>query len=224
MSEEESKDKTIINCGYITADKQVLSKFESELRKMLPFSQFYLYENNGSFCREQALINLGLIRSKSYELLADRFNYQLLYSEPNGSEVTHLNAKESKQKYRHLIDNWLDEKYKDLKTSDLDRELKNKTKVLNWSNENIGCALKLDINDYISAKKLIDKEFDLVIVDLRKDLSNLKITLHLVKKHIERGKVIGFISNHEYKTLERIKCDYEIVGEYGHLTIVHIKN
>jgi len=223
LSDSESKEKTIINCGFITADKKALTRLESELRKMLPFSQFYLFENNGSFCREQALINLGLIRSNNYKILEDKYNHQLLHSKPNGSEVTHLNAKESKQDYQYLIDMWLDEDYKNLKLSILDKELMDKNKVLNWSNENIINTYRVDFADFISAKKMVYQTFDLVIVDLRRDLANLKIVLHLVKNHIEKTRVIGFVSNQEYKTLERINCNYEIIGEYGHLTIVHIK-
>ena len=66
-------------------------------------------------------------------------------------------------------------------------------------------------------------QIDLVIVDLRRDVSNLKIVMHLVEKHIEKGKVIGLCSNQEHKTLEAIKCNYEVIGEHGHLLLVHIK-
>jgi hypothetical protein len=118
---------------------------------------------------------------------------------------------------------WLDEDYKNLKLSILDKELMDKNKVLNWSNENIINTYRVDFADFISAKKMVYQTFDLVIVDLRRDLANLKIVLHLVKNHIEKTRVIGFVSNQEYKTLERINCNYEIIGEYGHLTIVHIK-
>ena len=223
LSEDEFKNKSIINCGYVTADKKALSSLDSELRKMLPFSQFYLFDCNGSFCREQALINLGLIRSNNFEILADNFNHQLLHADPNNSSVIHLNGKESKQKYKYLIDEWLDIKFEDLKISIIDKEIKDKNKILNWTHEYIKHSIKLDFNDFISAKKMINEAFDLVFIDLRRDLSNLKIVMHLIEKHLEKGKVIGLCSNQEYKNLQTTQCNYEIIGEHGHLLLVHIK-
>ncbi len=223
LNQDEFENKSIINCGYITADKKALSTLESELRKMLPFSQFYLFDNNGSFCREQALINLGLIRSNNFQILEDKFNHQLLHADPNDSTVIHLNGKESKQKYKYLIEEWLDSEFNNLKKSIIDNEVKNKNKVVNWTHEHINHSIKLDFDDFVSAKKLINEDVDLVIVDLRRDVSNLKIVMHLVEKHIEKGKVIGLCSNQEHKTLEAIKCNYEVIGEHGHLLLVHIK-
>jgi hypothetical protein len=223
LSQDEFENKTIINCGYLTADKKTLSILDSELRKMLPFSQFYLFENNGSFCREQALINLGLIRSRNFEILDDTFNHQLLHADPNDSAVIHLNGKESKQKYKYLIDEWLDNEFDQLKKSIIDKEVENKNKVLNWTDVHINHSIKIDFNDFVSAKKLIDEVFDLVFIDIRRDVANLKIVMHLIAKHLEKGKVIGLCSNQECKTLEAIKCNYEVIGEHGHLLLVHIK-
>jgi hypothetical protein len=219
----ESKSNVIINCGYVTADKKALSILESEIRKMLPSSQFYLFENNGSVCREQALLNLGLIRSNNFIILSDNYNHQLLHSEPNDSQVIHLNGKETKQTYKYLVDEWLDLEFEDLKISIIDKEIKDKNKILNWTHEHIKHSIKLDFNDFISAKKMINEAFDLVFIDLRRDLSNLKIVMHLIKKHLEKGKVIGLCSNQEYKNLQTIQCNYEIIGEHGHLLLVHIK-
>jgi hypothetical protein len=70
---------------------------------------------------------------------------------------------------------------------------------------------------------MINEAFDLVFIDLRRDLYNLKIVMHLIKKHLEKGKVIGLCSNQEYKNLQTIQCNYEIIGEHGHLLLVHIK-
>jgi hypothetical protein len=219
----ESKSNVIINCGYVTADKKALSILESEIRKMLPSSQFYLFENNGSVCREQALLNLGLIRSNNFIILSDNYNHQLLHSEPNNSQVIHLNGKETKQTYKYLVDEWLDLEFEDLKISIIDKEIKDKNKILNWTHEHIKHSIKLDFNDFISANKMINEAFDLVFIDLRRDLSNLKIVMHLIKKHLEKGKVIGLCSNQEYKNLQTIQCNYEIIGEHGHLLLVHIK-
>jgi hypothetical protein len=223
ISQDEFENKSIINCGYVTADKKTLSILDSELRKMLPFSQFYLLENNGSFCREQALINLGLIRSNNFEILNDTFNHQLLHADPNDSTVIHLNGKESKQKYKYLIDEWLDDEFGDLKKSLIEKEIKNRNKVLNWTNEHINHSIKLDFNDFVSAKKLINEDLDLAFIDLRRDVANLKIVMHLIEKYLEKGKVIGLCSNQEYKNLQTIQCNYEIIGEHGHLLLVHIK-
>jgi len=220
----ESESNVIINCGYVTADKKALSILESEIRKMLPSSQFYLFENNGSVCREQALFNLGLIRSNNFVILSDNFNHQLLHSDPNDSEVIHLNGKETKQTYKYLIDHWIDKVFTTLKSSLLDREIQDKEKILNWTNENIENAIKLYLDDFISAKKMVNEKFDLVLVDLRRDLSNLKIVLHLIKNHMERGKVIGLCSNQERRLLETTQCNHEVIGEHGHLILVHIKN
>jgi len=223
LSQDEFENKSIINCGYVTADKKTLSILDSELRKMLPFSQFYLFENNGSFCREQALINLGLIRSNNFEILDNTFNHQLLHADPNDSAVIHLNGKESKLKYKYLIDEWLDNEFDQLKKSIIDKEVENKNKVLNWTDVHINHSIKIDFNDFVSAKKLIDEVFDLVFIDIRRDVANLKIVMHLIAKHLEKGKVIGLCSNQECKTLEAIKCNYEVIGEHGHLLLVHIK-
>jgi hypothetical protein len=223
LSEDEFENKSIINCGYITSDKKSLSSLDCELRKILPFSQFYLIDNNESPCREQALINLGLIRSNNFEILDDTFNHQLLHADLNNSTVIHLNGKESKQKYKYLINEWLDNEFTDLKISIIDKEIKNKNKVLNWTNEHINHSIKLDFNDFLSAKKLINEDLDLVFIDLRRDVANLKIVMHLIEKYLEKGKVIGLCSNQEYKNLQTIQCNYEIIGEHGHLLLVHIK-
>jgi hypothetical protein len=189
---------------------------------MLPFSQFYLHENNGSICREQALINLGMIRSKNYKLLEDRFNHQLLHSVPNGSEVTHLNAKESKIKYQYLIDDWVDETYLELKKTIIDKLILDKPKILNWSHENIKNTINIGFNNFVTAKKIVNQDLDLVFIDMRRDLSNLKIVLHIVKNYILTGKVIGICSNQEYKMLDNIECTYELIGDQGPLTLVWI--
>jgi hypothetical protein len=51
---------------------------EDELRKLLPSSQFYLCFNNEAWVREQALINLSLIRSIFKKTV---FNIYLLIKE-----------------------------------------------------------------------------------------------------------------------------------------------
>jgi hypothetical protein len=147
----------------------------------------------------------------------------LLHADLNNSTVIHLNGKESKEKYKYLIDEWLDNEFTDLKISIIDKEIKNKNKVLNWTNEHINHSIKLDFNDFLSAKKLINEDLDLVFIDLRRDVANLKIVMHLIEKYLEKGKVIGLCSNQEYKNLQTIQCNYEIIGEHGHLLLVHIK-
>ena len=62
FNEEEKNNKDILNCGFLTGNKESFMILEDELRKMLPESQFYLANVKHSIPREQALINLALIR------------------------------------------------------------------------------------------------------------------------------------------------------------------
>jgi predicted nucleotidyltransferase len=87
ITSEEYISKDIINCGFITGTKQSLTKLDHELRKMLPKSQFYLFENNGSFCREQAVINVALIRANNFKILNDTYNYQLLHADYKENKI-----------------------------------------------------------------------------------------------------------------------------------------
>ena len=111
INEFEHSHKDILNCGFITSSKKELMILEDELRKLLPNSQFYLCFNNGAGVREQALINLALIRTNAYQILDYSFNQQLLYLPLIENACLHLNATETKKIYSYLVDEQCDDSF-----------------------------------------------------------------------------------------------------------------
>ncbi len=212
--------KTIINCGFITGKKQDFNKIDCELRKMLPQSQFYLFESNGSFCREQALINLSIIRTNNYTILDDTYNYQLLHSECQEKKVIHLNGTPTKEKYKDLINKYLDEDYLELKQSIFQEITEGYSSILNWSNIYIPNAIFVEKNNYIDAKKLLRNKYDMIIVDLNRSPANIKIVIEMCK---QIDFIFGIVDQEKLNMLKSLDIETEIIGNDKDVTIVKIK-
>lgn len=81
LSPQEINDEFIMNSGVIAGSRSALLSFESELKKILPLSEFYFNENESNGLREQAVANLAVIRHKDYEILHKQYNLQVLWEE-----------------------------------------------------------------------------------------------------------------------------------------------
>lgn len=212
---EEINHKDILNCGFITASKKEIMIFEDELRSLLPDSQFYLCFNNGAGAREQALINLALLRSKNYHILDYSYNQQLLYLPIIENANLHLNAPETKQKYKYLIDQQCDDAFRILNKNLLEdylsiNDFKNILCIgdLNFKN-------KISNFDWVTLKQQAKKEnsFDCIVYDHFDDLPNTKIKLHLINKILQEGKVIILTAKENIEIFNLLDIEYELLGK-----------
>lgn len=71
----------IINSGVIAGKKKGILGIEDTLRRLMPQSLFYLNENINTPVREQALMNLAMIRYRDVEILHKKYNLQVLWEE-----------------------------------------------------------------------------------------------------------------------------------------------
>jgi hypothetical protein len=220
ITSEEYASKNIINCVFITGTKHSITKLDHEIRKMLPKSQFYLLENNGSFCREQALINIALIRSKNYEILNDTYNYQLLHAEYKENKIIHLNGTPTKEKYKELINNILDHEYQKLKENIFQELVKDKSSVLNWTNIYIPGSVFIERNNFVEAKKIIKNNYEIIFIDLLRSISNIKIVLEICK---HKDNLLAILNNESLEIIKALNVEYKVIGNDKDLTIVKLK-
>ena len=223
INEFENNHKDILNCGFITGSKKELMILEDELKKLLPNSQFYLCFNNGAGVREQALINLALIRTNNYQILDYSFNQQLLYLPVIENACLHLNAPETKKIYSYLIDKECDDAFETMNKNLLEDyfeinkfqnilcigDLKFENKILN--------------NDWTSLKDLSRNinNFDCVVYDHFDDLSNTKIKLYLINKILNEGKVVVLTAKENLDIFNLLDIDYELLGtDFGREILV----
>jgi len=223
VDEFENNHKDILNCGLITGSKREFMVLEDELRKLLPSSQFYMCFNNGAKVREQALINLALIRINDYKVLDYSFNHQLLYLPLVENACLHLNALETKKTYSYLVDEQCDDSFEALNKNLFEDYIeKNKFKSilcigdLNFNN-------KILNNDWAGLKDLSRtvNNFDCVIYDHFDDLSNTKIKLHLINKILNEGKVVVLTAKENLEIFNLLEIEYEILGsDFGREILV----
>ena len=81
LNPKEINDEFIMNSGVIAGSRKALLSFDSELKKILPLSEFYFNENISNGLREQAVANLAVIRHENYEVLHKKYNLQVLWEE-----------------------------------------------------------------------------------------------------------------------------------------------
>jgi hypothetical protein len=214
LNEEEIKHKDILNCGFITSSKKELMILEDELKKLLPESQFFLCFNNGSWPREQALINLALLRTKNYHILDYTYNQQLLWLPVIENACLHLNSPEIKQTYKNLIDAQCDDAFENLNKNLFED-------YLSMNNfQNILCIGDLDFEnkisnfDWVTLKQKTKEEnsFDCVVYDHFDDISNTKIKLHLINKILNEGKVIVLTAKENIEIFDLLSIEYELLG------------
>ena len=214
ISEFEYNHKDILNCGFITGSKRELMILEDELRNLLPNSQFYLCFNNGAGVREQALINLALIRANVYQILDYSFNQQLLYLPLIENACLHLNAPETKKVFSYLIDEQCDDSFKIL-NKNLFEDYIEISKF-----ENILCIgdmnfeNKIPNSDWAGLKDLSRSvnTFDCIIYDHFDDILNTKIKLHLINKILNEGKLVVLTSKENLEIFNLLGIDYELLG------------
>jgi len=223
LNQEEINHKDILNCGFITSSKKELMILEDELRKLLPESQFYLCFNNGSWPREQALINLALLRTKNYHILDYTYNQQLLWLPMVDNACLHLNSPETKQVYKYLIDEQCDDSFENLNKNLFEDYLS----INNF--KNILCIGDLDFDnkilnsDWMTLKQQAKKEnsFDCVVYDHFDDLPNTKIKLHLINKILQEGKVVVLTSKENIEVFNLLDIEHELLGtDFGREILV----
>jgi F0F1-type ATP synthase delta subunit len=223
INEFENDHKDILNCGFITGPKKQLMILEDELKKLLPNSQFYLCFNNGAGVREQALINLALIRINNYQILDYSFNQQLLYLPVVENACLHLNALETKKIYSYLVAKECDDAFETINKNLFEDFIEiNKFK-------NILCIGDLNFenkilnDDWIGLKdlsKTINK-FDCVVYDHFDDLLNTKIKLYLINKILNEGKVVVLTAKENLDIFNLLDIDYELLGtDFGREILV----
>ena len=214
FNEEEKNNKDILNCGFLTGNKESFMILEDELRKMLPESQFYLANVKHSIPREQALINLALIRANNYHILDIKYNHQLLWLPLVENACLHLNGSETKKKYDYLIEQECDETF-----SSINKNLFEEYLYINEF-KNILCIGNLDFktkvqnNDWVSLKNISNQNnsFDCVVYDHFDTLSNTKIKLHLINKILNEGKVVILTAKENIEIFDSLNIEYESLG------------
>jgi len=223
FNEDEKNNTDILNCGFLTGTKKSFMILEDELKKMLPESQFYLATTKYSIPREQALINLALIRANNYQILDIDYNHQLLWLPLAENVCLHLNGTETKRNYSYLVDLECDDSFEQLNRNLLDE-------YLNVNNfKNILCIGSLDFenkienNDWIGLKSLSSQlcSFDCIIYDHFDDLSNTKIKLHLINKILNEGKVVVLTAKENLEIFNLLEIEYELLGtDFGREILV----
>ena len=219
----EFNHKDILNSGFITGSKKELMLLEDELRSMLPNSQFFLCFNNGSIPREQALINIALIRTNNYQILDYSFNHQLLYLPLVENCCLHLNAPETKKNYSYLVDEQCDESFEILKRNLFEDYIDNS------KFKNILCIGDLNFenkvlnSDWTGLKDLSRSinNFDCIVYDHFDDLSNTKIKLHLINKILNEGILVVLTAKENLEIFNLLDIEYELLGtDFGREIIV----
>lgn len=81
LKPNEINSSLIINSGVIAGKKKAILGIEDTLRRMMPSSLFYLNQNLNVPVREQALMNLAMIRYSDVEVLHKKYNLQVLWEE-----------------------------------------------------------------------------------------------------------------------------------------------
>jgi hypothetical protein len=223
IHEIEKNHKDILNCGLITGSKRELMVLEDELRKLLPSSQFYLCFNNEAWVREQALINLSLIRSNIYKIIDYSFNHQLLYLPLTENACLHLNAPESKKVYDYLVEEQCDDVFRTLNKNLFEDYIENS------KFKNVLCIGDMDFEKKISNNnwtelKNLSKDtnsFDCVVYDHFDDLSNTKIKLHLINKILNEGILVVLTAKENLEIFNLLDIEYELLGtDFGREIIV----
>jgi hypothetical protein len=156
MTPKELSSSLIINSGVIVGKRKAILGVEDTMRRLMPNSIFYLNDKISEPVREQALMNLAMIKYEEVEILHKKYNLQVLWEELNfeydGTQIkaysedfepcfAHFNGHISKP---HL-DNFI-EKYKTNTPYNIDR---------------IKCGSK--ISDLLRDRKMIK------ILDLQND-------------------------------------------------------
>ena len=223
FSDEEINHKDIFNCGVLTGNKKAFMILEDELKKMLPESQFYLCFNNGAGPREQALINLALIRAKNYHILDLSYNQQLLWLPVIENACLHLNAPETKKVYKYLVEKECDDAFETLNKNLLEDYLE----INNF--KNVICVGNLDFenkianNDWITLKEMSSKSnsFDCLIYDHFDNLPNTKIKLHLINQILSKGKIVVLTSKESLEIFNSLAIEFELLGrDFGREMLV----
>lgn len=223
INEIEFNHKDILNSGFITGSKKELMLLEDELKSTLPDSQFFLCFNNGSIPREQALINIALIRTNNYQIIDSSFNHQLLYSQPKKDACLHLNAPETKLTYAYMIDEECDENFHSINTNLFEDYMATNTF------KNILCIGDLNFqnkilnNDWTGLKEISKNinHFDCVVYDHFDDISNTKIKLHLINKILNEGKLVVLTAKENIEIFNLLEIEFEILGtDFGREILV----
>lgn len=83
LTPKELSSSLIINSGVIAGKRKAVLGVEDTMRRLMPSSIFYLNDKISEPVREQALMNLSMIKYGEVELLHKKYNLQVLWEELN---------------------------------------------------------------------------------------------------------------------------------------------
>jgi hypothetical protein len=132
----------------------------------------------------------------------------------------HLNGTPTKEKYKDLINNNLDQEYQELKENIFQEMIKGKSQVLNWTNLYIPGSYFIERDNFIEAKKIIKRSFELIFIDLIRSISNIKITLEVCKG---KNNLFAIVNKESLEAIQTLNLNYEVIGNDKELTIVKLK-
>lgn len=81
MTPKELSSPLIINSGVIVGKRKSILGVEDTMRRLMPSSIFYLNDKVSEPVREQALMNLSMIKYGEVEILHKKYNLQVLWEE-----------------------------------------------------------------------------------------------------------------------------------------------
>jgi len=83
LTPKELSSPLIINSGVIAGKRKAVLGVEDTMRRLMPGSIFYLNDKISVPFREQALMNLSMIKYEEVEILHKKYNLQVLWEELN---------------------------------------------------------------------------------------------------------------------------------------------
>jgi len=118
LSPIEIRNENIVNGGVIAGRKKAFLSLDDSIRRLKPTSLFYLNDDIETPVREQALLNLALIKNNNFEILHKKYNLQVLWeeilidykqdnlrviSEEFEPNIIHFNGNESKKMLEEIL-------------------------------------------------------------------------------------------------------------------------
>ena len=98
--------------------------------------------------------------------------------------------------------------------------IKGKSQVLNWTNLYIPGSYFIERDNFIEAKKIIKRSFELIFIDLIRSISNIKITLEVCKG---KNNLFAIVNKESLEAIQTLNLNYEVIGNDKELTIVKLK-
>jgi len=110
LNNEEKQSEMVINGGVLLFDRINMIKLDQAIRDMNPQATIWEQNFDKTYIpwREQAILNIALLKMKGLSLIKNDFNYQLLHKEYDDKTIIHINGKETKEQYNYLLNEYID--------------------------------------------------------------------------------------------------------------------